>query len=179
MTPALNQCDVAVFATRLGWMAFVAQKNHLKQLVFGHPTRKSAFAALDRRLLVSARSLNDSSLIKRLQAYAEGKKDDFRDVAVESHELTAFQRKVQKICREIPFGKIMTYGELAARAGSPGAARAVGSCMAKNRVPLIVPCHRVVAAGNRTGNFSAPGGIAMKRRLLDMERHADLVYSTR
>ena len=67
-------------------------------------------------------------------------------------------------------GLTRTYGELAAECGSPGAARAVGSVMAKNRYPLIVPCHRVLAAGGELGGYSAPDGLKMKRRLLEMER---------
>jgi methylated-DNA-[protein]-cysteine S-methyltransferase len=86
--------------------------------------------------------------------------------------LTEFQQKVQKLCRQIPFGTTMTYGELAAKAGAPGAARAVGICMARNCFPLVVPCHRVVPAGGRLGNYSAPGGTETKQRLLDMERLA-------
>jgi methylated-DNA-[protein]-cysteine S-methyltransferase len=66
----------------------------------------------------------------------------------------------------------MTYGELAAKAGSPRAARAVGSCMARNRIPLVIPCHRVVPSGGRLGSFSAPGGSETKRRLIDMERQS-------
>ena len=72
-------------------------------------------------------------------------------------------------CRRIPYGRTMSYAELAAKAGSPNAARAVGNCMAGNRIPLIVPCHRVVCSDGRLGSYSAPGGTRMKRRLLDLE----------
>jgi methylated-DNA-[protein]-cysteine S-methyltransferase len=168
-----NDCYYIAFATRLGWMAIVAEQNHLKQLVFGYPSKKSAVAALDKRLAAAAQPKDaDTPLVERLRAYAEGKADDFRDIAVDADNLTAFQRKVQKLCRAIPFGKTMTYGELAAKAGAPGAARAVGSCMAKNRFPLVVPCHRVVPSSGRLGNYSAPGGTATKQRLLDMEQQA-------
>jgi methylated-DNA-[protein]-cysteine S-methyltransferase len=64
---------------------------------------------------------------------------------------------------------MLTYGELAAKAGYPGAARAVGNCMAANRIPLLIPCHRVVCAGGRLGSYSAPGGTVTKRRLLALE----------
>ena len=82
---------------------------------------------------------------------------------------TEFQRRVIRRCRRIPYGKTATYGQIASAAGSPGAARAVGSCMAANRFPLIVPCHRVVRSGGGIGAFSAPGGTRTKRRLLAME----------
>jgi methylated-DNA-[protein]-cysteine S-methyltransferase len=74
--------------------------------------------------------------------------------------------------RRIPAGETVTYGELAARAGSPGAAREVGQAMARNRFPIIVPCHRVLAANGGFGGFSAPGGLESKARLLTIERAA-------
>ncbi len=173
MHSAVSDCYYTAFATRLGWMAMVAEKNHLKQLVFGYPSKKTALAALDKQLLAAAKPIDAvSPLTKRLRAYAEGQADDFHDVAVDLGEKTPFQQKVLKLCRRIPFGKTMTYGELAKRAGAPGAARAVGSCMARNRLPLVVPCHRVVPSGSRLGNYSAPGGTETKQHLLDMERQA-------
>jgi methylated-DNA-[protein]-cysteine S-methyltransferase len=173
MRSAENGCYFSAFATRLGWMALVANGHHLKQLVFGYPSKKTALAALRKELVAVAKQQDaESPLVKRLRAYAEGNADDFRDIVVETEKMTAFQQKVQKLCRQIPFGKTMTYGELAAKAGAPGAARAVGSCMARNCFPLVVPCHRVVPAGGRLGSFSAPGGTETKQRLLDMERMA-------
>jgi methylated-DNA-[protein]-cysteine S-methyltransferase len=83
--------------------------------------------------------------------------------------LSDFQRAVVGHCRRIPPGQTLTYGQLAARVGRPRAARAVGRVMATNRFPLIVPCHRVVAAGGVLGGFSAPQGLAMKKRLLAAE----------
>ena len=80
---------------------------------------------------------------------------------------TAFQRRVWEITRNIPRGHTMTYGEIARRAGSPGAARAVGQAMAHNPWPVIVPCHRVVGHDGRLTGFG--GGMAMKQRMLEME----------
>jgi methylated-DNA-[protein]-cysteine S-methyltransferase len=165
----------AAFATRLGWMAVIMKQNRVVQLVFGHSSKKAALAALDRRLLASAKPAKDDlPIAARLRAYAEGERDDFSDVAVEWGEKTDFQQSVLKQCRRIPFGKTATYGELASRSGVPLAARAVGSCMAKNRIPLIIPCHRVVPSSGRFGNFSAPGGTEMKARLLELERRAGM-----
>ena len=174
MTTSTNDCYFATFATRLGWMAIIAQGNHLKQLVFGYPSKKSALVALDKQYLAAATPKDaDSALVARLRAYAEGKVDDFQDLSVDLDKTTAFQQKVLKLCRRIPFGKTMTYGELATRAGSSRAARAVGSCMARNRIPLVIPCHRVVPSGGKLGNYSAPGGTETKKRLLEMERQAN------
>ena len=77
--------------------------------------------------------------------------------------------RVIAACRRIPWGETRSYGDLATECGSPGAARAVGSVMAKNRYPLIVPCHRVLAAGGDIGGYSAADGLVMKRRLLAAE----------
>lgn len=80
-----------------------------------------------------------------------------------------FHRKVYKALCKIPAGKTITYAELARRAGSPGAARAVGQAMAKNPFPIVIPCHRVVAGNGKLGGYSGRGGVAIKRALLALE----------
>ena len=72
-------------------------------------------------------------------------------------------------CQRIPRGETLSYGELAAKVGNPGAARAVGTVMSSNPLPLVIPCHRVLGAGGCLGGYSARQGVAMKRRLLEME----------
>jgi methylated-DNA-[protein]-cysteine S-methyltransferase len=109
-------------------------------------------------------------LTAKLKLYAAGEQVDFADTQLSLDHLTTFGASVIAACRRIPWGKTSSYGELAAECGSPGAARAVGSVMAKNRYPLIVPCHRVLAAGGEIGGYSAPDGLTMKRRLLAVER---------
>ena len=88
---------------------------------------------------------------------------------VELDHLAPFARRVVELCRRIPYGQTLTYGELAAQAGSPRAARAVGNVMRTNRCPLVVPCHRVVPSGSGLGGYSAPGGVRAKLRLLELE----------
>ncbi|HLA86043.1 MAG TPA: MGMT family protein, partial [Thermoguttaceae bacterium] len=88
---------------------------------------------------------------------------------IDTSHLSPLGQAVSKACRRIPYGRTRTYGQLAAEVGHPQAARAIGRFMASNRVPILVPCHRVVAADGRLGGFSAPGGVAFKRRLLEME----------
>jgi methylated-DNA-[protein]-cysteine S-methyltransferase len=80
-----------------------------------------------------------------------------------------FHRKVYTALCKIPTGKTITYAELAKRAGSPGAARAVGQAMAKNPFPVIIPCHRVVPSTGKLGEYSGRGGVTTKRRLLQLE----------
>ena len=95
--------------------------------------------------------------------------ESFQDVLIEWPRLTEFQQRVLETTREIRYGETLTYGQLAARAGSPRAARAVGTVMANNRFPIVVPCHRVVGSGNGLGGFSAPQGTTLKRLLLELE----------
>ena len=82
---------------------------------------------------------------------------------------TVFQLTVWNGLLKIPFGRTARYGELARRIGRPNAARAVGGALGANPIPLIVPCHRVLAAGGRLGGFSAEGGAGTKKKLLDFE----------
>ena len=163
-----------VFASELGWMALAWQDHCLTRLTFGHPSRAAALASLEADGISTAPSETSppdwiEDVASRLQSYAAGKEERFDDVPVNLSHLSAFQTRVAKACRRIGRGRVRTYGELAASCGSPGAARAVGNVMAKNRYPIIVPCHRVVGSAGSLGGFSARDGISMKRRMLDME----------
>jgi len=165
--------SVEVFPTRLGWMALVGRDCVVTRLSFGHRTPLAARVAVEEGFdLARDRCHLDPALVERLQAYAEGARDDFRDVEVEPGSRTDFQRRVMAACRAIPYGETLSYQQLAEAAGSPRAARAVGNAMSTNRVALIIPCHRVVAAGGRPGGYSAGEGVRLKLRLLEMEASA-------
>ncbi len=103
---------------------------------------------------------------REIREYCAGRRRRFT-VPIHLSDVPPFHRKVLMAARRIPYGRTLTYGELARRAGSPRAARAAGQAMAHNPVPLIVPCHRVVAAGGGLGGFG--GGLSLKRRLLALE----------
>jgi methylated-DNA-[protein]-cysteine S-methyltransferase len=103
-------------------------------------------------------------------ALLSGAAVDLSTVALDMEHVSAFDRQVYEVARTIPPGKTLTYGEVAARLGHPGAAREVGQALGRNPFAVIVPCHRVVAAGGRTGGFSATGGVTTKLRLLEIER---------
>jgi methylated-DNA-[protein]-cysteine S-methyltransferase len=98
-----------------------------------------------------------------------GGPDTLAAIPLDLSQCSPFHRRVYEIARTIPAGETWTYGELAARAGSPGAARAVGQAMARNPFPLVVPCHRVTGAQGWAGGFSAHGGVSTKFRLLRIE----------
>ena len=108
-----------------------------------------------------------SALAERLRSYFEGSRESFADVELDLEGATPFQLAVVEALRAVPWGEVVTYGELAALAGHPNAQRAAGSVCAHNRFPLVVPCHRVVAAGG-IGNYGA-SGVEYKRRLLELE----------
>ncbi len=175
--------DQIVFETALGYVTIAERDRVLLALVFGHSTERSASRALALRVKdlelpvdgLSASGYQTDDLVERLREFACGEPTDFSDVAVETRGATSFQLRVIDACRAIPWGKTRSYGQLARSVGRPGAARAVGSVMAANRVPLVVPCHRVVAAAGGLGGYSAPQGLAMKRRLLAAEQRA-IVY---
>jgi len=94
---------------------------------------------------------------------------DLSGIALDMDGIADFDRRVLMLARSIPPGATLTYGELAARLGSPGAARAVGRALGRNPFAIVVPCHRVLAAGGKPGGFSAHGGTATKLRLLALE----------
>jgi methylated-DNA-[protein]-cysteine S-methyltransferase len=102
--------------------------------------------------------------------YFEGEKIDFSDFQLDLDEQDGFFKQIYAATRRVGWGHTTTYGALAREIGfGPEAARDVGQAMAKNPVPLIIPCHRVLAAGGKVGGFSAPGGSAAKIRMLELE----------
>jgi len=103
-------------------------------------------------------------------ALLDGQRRDLRGVALDERRLDAFRRRVYAVTREIAPGSTASYGEVARVIGEPRAAREVGVALAQNPFPIIVPCHRVLAATGALHGFSAPGGIATKRRMLEIER---------
>ena len=109
----------------------------------------------------------DHPLVERLRAYFAGASVSFEDVELDLEWMTPFQRAVADTLRAVPYGETVTYGELAALAGHPNAYRAAGSFCARNRFPLFLPCHRVVAADG-LGPYGSLG-TGYKRRLLELE----------
>jgi methylated-DNA-[protein]-cysteine S-methyltransferase len=105
----------------------------------------------------------------RIREHLAGKPQDLSRVPLDITRVTPFTAKVFRAAQAVPAGRTATYGELAAIAGSPGASRAVGRAMATNPWPVIVPCHRVVAAGGGAGGFSAYGGLVTKEKILKLE----------
>ena len=170
---------LVILDTPFRFLGLVFKGSKVLHLSLGHKTRKELKQAVSLSgNLRAERSPREESephnlqiqdLVDRLQRYTEGEVEEFRDVDLDLDNVTPFTRRVLRACQKIPYGKTVSYGMLAERAGSPRGARSAGTVMAKNRFPLLVPCHRVVAAGRRLGGFSAPGGLPLKRQLLSLE----------
>jgi methylated-DNA-[protein]-cysteine S-methyltransferase len=107
--------------------------------------------------------------IDRIVALLAGQSDDLMDIELDLEEVPAFHRGVYDIARTIPPGQTMTYGDIAKRLGGVELAREVGQALGRNPCPIVVPCHRVLAAGNKPGGFSANGGVVTKLKMLEIE----------
>jgi methylated-DNA-[protein]-cysteine S-methyltransferase len=107
--------------------------------------------------------------IAAIVSLLRGEQADLSFVALDLDGVPPFERRAYEAVRAIPPGRTQTYGDIAAVLGEPGAARAVGQAMGRNPVPVIVPCHRVLATGGGLGGFSASGGVTTKLRMLGIE----------
>jgi methylated-DNA-[protein]-cysteine S-methyltransferase len=172
----LREC-FTVFATQLGecavaWRGEAVTRFRLPERDDATLTRHMGGRAGARRVApehVAVEAPWIAALIARVQRHFGGERDSFGDVPLDFSSLPAFFCRAYALARTILPGKTLTYGELAARLGEPGAARAVGQAMGRNPFALIVPCHRVVAANQKPGGFSAHGGLALKERMLQAE----------
>jgi methylated-DNA-[protein]-cysteine S-methyltransferase len=109
------------------------------------------------------------AVIDRIVDLLSGKPDDLRDIALDLEDVPEFNRGVYDIARSIPPGQTMTYGDIAKKLGGVELSRDVGQALGRNPCPIVVPCHRVLAAGNKPGGFSANGGVVTKLKMLEIE----------
>jgi len=107
-------------------------------------------------------------VVSQVLDYLEGRRKDFT-LEYDLRSLTPFQRNVLTKVQEVPRGEYLTYGELARRIGKPGAARAVGQALGSNPIPILIPCHRVLASDGSLGGYSGRGGVRTKKALLRLE----------
>ena len=163
-----------IFKTKWGYFGLAGNKSTLCRTQLPGPEPQK----IESRLLKNCRDAQfDETYFKILQkqitAYFEGSCVNFSpDIPIVLDGFGAFSREVLTTCRKIEFGRKITYSGLAKKAGRPAASRAVGNALAKNPLPLIIPCHRVLRTDGKMGGFSAPGGISFKKRMLALEQHA-------
>jgi methylated-DNA-[protein]-cysteine S-methyltransferase len=167
--------QLSIFQTNFGWFGLLGRESRLVAVLAGHisaaEVRRAAAAAAS--AAVSSPEYSeadwDPQLRRRVEQYCLGDRIDFDDIPLELPRGTDFQSRVIKAVRRLRYGNTISYGRLAEKAGYPRAARAVGSVMKSNRFPIVVPCHRVVAAGDKPGGYTSPQGLGLKLRLLAME----------
>lgn len=161
-----------IFKTKWGYFGLVGTNSALLRTHLPVRDRKKIKAELLRNLSTPK---YDTGYLRGLQKqiihYYQGHSVNFDPgLPIAPDGFSPFARRILAVCRTIPFGQTSSYGQLAKKIRRPGAARAVGRVMSRNPLPLIVPCHRVLAAGNRIGGFSAKGGIPLKERMLKLEK---------
>lgn len=125
--------------------------------------------ALRHRAGEAAPTPSVQAAVDAIQALLHGAPNALLEIVLDFAEVSSFNRRVYDLARSIAPGQTRSYGEVAEAIGEPGAARAVGKALGENPFAIIVPCHRVLAAGGRSGGFSAHGGAATKLKLLEIE----------
>ena len=165
-----SEDDVSIFVTEIGWMGIVGSGSLVRSVLVGHSSAASVRKAVKQAGRTAAVESDwYPDLREALQDYALGNPVDFSGFQLQLPPRTPFRDLVLAATRSLNYGETVSYGELARRVGHPGAARAVGTVMSTNRFPIVIPCHRVLAAGNRLGGYTSPAGTDLKQRLLTME----------
>ncbi|MFE3989412.1 methylated-DNA--[protein]-cysteine S-methyltransferase [Nocardia tengchongensis] len=173
--PARPQASAALFDTAIGVCAIAWSATGV--LRFALPDRDAAATRayiLRRHRRADLHEADPTpemrTAITRIQAHLTGDLDDLRWIPVDPTLFNDFDRAVYEVTRAIDPGHTLNYGAVANRIGAPGGAQAVGQSLGRNPIPLIIPCHRVLAADHALHGFSAPGGLTTKQRLLEIER---------
>jgi methylated-DNA-[protein]-cysteine S-methyltransferase len=157
-----------LFNTVKGYMGLLGSERGLKRVIL--PLQKPQdvinIASVDHIFSCDNNSTCLGDLPMRMVLYFEGKKVVFND-SIDIENVTEYQKKIWNTARQIPYGTTVSYGQLAQMAGNYKSARAAGNALARNPIPIVVPCHRVIGSNNKLGGFG--GGLEMKRFLLELE----------
>ena len=162
----------ALFETPVGWCGIVWNASGVAGVQLPEHGKTRTMARLRRRYPEAQEAAPLPSIrqaILRITEVLSGEGGDLSMVTLDMTDIPPRRRDIYAIARSIPAGATLSYGEIAARLGDGGDAREVGEAMARNPFPVIVPCHRVLAAGGKIGGFSAAGGVVTKLRLLEIE----------
>lgn len=161
-----SQMKYTVFRCGQGWVGALSSSTGLRRLTLPQSSRNEALKALDLPEKAQEAPELFAALSKRLQAYFMGQKTDFPD-ELDLQQATPFQRRVWEATKRIPCGETRSYIWVAQQAGCPRGARAAGQALGRNPVPIIIPCHRVLASNGKLGGFT--GGLKVKESLLNLE----------
>ncbi|WP_326871055.1 methylated-DNA--[protein]-cysteine S-methyltransferase [Devosia sp.] len=157
--------------TALGPMAIGWTDAGISRVLLPGDTAQQMRARLEQADGVEAAD-GQPEIATRVLAYAEGTNDNFADVVLDLSRVPEVSRRIYEHIRGLAWGETTTYGAIARWLGDVALSRAVGAAMGANPIPLIVPCHRVLAADGRTGGFSSPGGVRAKMEMLALEKAA-------
>jgi methylated-DNA-[protein]-cysteine S-methyltransferase len=169
---AVTTQNFAVFETAIGTAAVAWGPRGIIGSHLPEPTPAEARAHMRRRFPDATESPPPKAVqavIDDVVALMKGESKHLLDADLDMEGIPDFHKRVYEVARAIPPGETLTYGDVAEKLNAPGAARAVGQALGANRFPPIVPCHRILGAGGKTGGFTARGGTTTKMRLLNLE----------
>jgi methylated-DNA-[protein]-cysteine S-methyltransferase len=164
--------DFALFETAIGCCGIVWSERGITGVQLPERSEAATRNRLLRRFSTARESAAPAQVrraIDDIVALLEGERRDLSHVTLDIGAMPEFHQRVYAVARDIPAGATLSYGEIAERLGDRNLARDVADALSKNPCPIVVPCHRVLAAGRKPGGFSAPGGVATKLRLLTIE----------
>lgn len=158
-----------VFKTTMGWCGIVGNSHGILRIVLPTSSRHTVEKLLRREWPGVRRDHSVlASAERQVKEYFAGRRKNFvLPLFLPGH--TSFERAVYAVVRRIPYGKTVSYGRIARQIGKPRAARAVGQALSRNPIPLLIPCHRVLASDGRLCGFTAEGGLVLKQKLLELE----------
>ena len=164
---------LTIFETPIGPCGLVWSEAGIVGAALPEASAEATRARLARRYPEAIEQAPDSAIaavIARIRALLEGGKDDLADVPLDWSQVPTFDRGVLDICRAIPPGETLTYGDIARRLGDLALSRGVGQALGRNPFPIIVPCHRVLGSDGKTGGFSGGSGVETKLKMLTIEQ---------
>ena len=164
--------NFALFETAIGCCGIVWSEHGIAGVQLPERSEAATRSRLLRRFPAARDAIPPAEVrraIDDIVALLGGERRDLNHVAIDIGAVSEFHRRVYEVARRIPAGETLSYGEVAERLGDRNLAREVAEALSENPCPIIVPCHRILAAGGKPGGFSAPGGVATKLRLLTIE----------
>jgi methylated-DNA-[protein]-cysteine S-methyltransferase len=168
----MPELNFTLFETAIGAVGIVWNARGIVAVQIPEVTEAATRERLLKRYPAAQEAAPSAETLKAIEgisALLRGEARDLTSVVIDNSETPEFDAKVYAIARTIPPGRTMTYGEIAERLGDKLLAREVGTALGQNPCPIVMPCHRVLAAGGKSGGFSASGGVVTKLRLLTIE----------
>ena len=169
----MTEMTYDVFETDLGWVAIAASKGRVRRSTLPEKSRLAALETIEPAINGAEYDEDATADIRHMiSRYCAGEDVDLSTLPIDDDDLTPFFDRAYTACRTIPAGETRSYAWLANQAGNARAARGAGQAMARNRWPLLVPCHRVIGSDGNLHGFGGSTGLPLKARLLELERRS-------